>query len=130
MDTVLQGLPRVACYIDDILIIGSSDEEHLELLEKVLKRLQTHGIRANKAKCMFLSDSLEFLGHRIDADGLHTTDSKVRAVKEAPCPRNVQGLRSFLGLLQYYRRFLPNITDLLYPLNQLLQTGRKWSWTS
>ena len=129
MDTVLQGLPNVLCYLDDILVTGRSDVEHLDNLEKVLQRLHTYGIRANKDKCKFLSESVEYLGHHIDAAGLHTTDSKVRAVKEAPCPRNVRELRSFLGLLHYYGRFLPNLADLLQPLNQLLQANSRWRWT-
>ena len=128
MDQVLQGLPKVICYLDDILVSGESESEHLEILERVLKRLQAHNIRANKAKCTFFTDSVEYLGHRIDAAGLHTTASKVRAVKEAQRPRNIQQLRSFLGLLHYYGKFLHNLADLLHPLNALLRKGQ-WKWT-
>lgn len=128
MDQVLQGLPKVICYLDDILVSGESEAEHLEILEKVLKRLQAHNIRANKAKCTFCTDSVEYLGHRIDAAGLHTTASKVRAVKEAQRPKNIRQLRSFLGLLHYYGKFLSNLADLLHPLNALLHKGR-WKWT-
>ena len=129
MDTVLQGLPNVICYLDDVLITGSTVEEHLKNLEKVLQRLQQYNIRAKRSKCFFLCDSVVYLGHRVDADGLHTTDQKVEAVKKAPRPQNVQELRSFLGLVHYYGRFLPNLATLLHPLNVLLQNDSPWEWT-
>ena len=129
MDTVLQGLPKVICYLDDILITGSSEQEHLENVEKVLQRLKEYNIRAKRAKCAFMEDSVEYLGHRIDATGLHTTSSKVEAITQAPRPRNVQELRSFLGLLHYYGKFLPSLATLLQPLNSLLKAGHKWAWT-
>ncbi len=75
MDTILQGLPHVVCYIDDILITGVDEEEHLRNLEEVLKRLQQHGIRLRMKKCSCFQNSVEFLGHCIDAKGLHTTGS-------------------------------------------------------
>ena len=120
MDVVLQGLPKVICYLDDILVTGSSEEEHLENVEKVLQRLNQYNIRAKRAKCTFMGDSVEYLGHRIDATGLHTTTSKVEAVRLAPQPRNVQELRSFLG---YYGKFLPSLATLLHPLNTLLKAS-------
>ena len=98
MDVVLQGLPNVICYLDDILVTGKTEDEHLANVERVLERLQQYGIRAKKAKCSFLSMSVEYLGHRVDASGLHTTPSKVEAVQSCPQPQNVQELRSFLGL--------------------------------
>ena len=66
MDTILQGIPHVICYIDDILITGSNDEEHLHNLASVFERLRQHGFRLKKEKCEFLKDSVEFLGHKID----------------------------------------------------------------
>ena len=129
MDTVLQGLDKVICYLDDILITGSSEEEHLQNVEKVLQRLQQYGIRAKRSKCAFHCQAVEYLGHCIDATGLHTTTSKVQAIAEAPQPRNAQELRSFLGLLHYYGKFLPNLSTLLHPLNALLRADSKWVWS-
>ena len=71
-------------------------------LEMVLQRLEQYNIRAKKAKCAFMCDAVEYLGHRIDADGLHTLSSKVKAIQDAPQPQNVQELRSFLGLLAFF----------------------------
>ena len=73
--------------------------------------------------------SVEYLGHRIDADGLHATTEKLEAVVKAPEPANVQELRSFLGLLNYYGKFLPNLSTTLHLLNNLLQQGQPWKWT-
>lgn len=116
MDVVLQGLPKVIFYLDDILIKGSNDEEHLANIEQVLDRLRRYNIRAKKAKCSFLSPSIEYLGHRVDANGLHTTSSKVEAVSRALQPRNVLELRSLLGLVHYYGKFISNLSTLLHPL--------------
>ena len=130
MDEVLQGIPRTICYIDDIVITGSNDTEHLEILQKVLERLEEHGVRAKCSKCFFLAKSVTYLGHRIDAEGQHPLSDKLEAVREAPVPRNVSELRSFLGLLNYYRNFLPSLATVLHPLNELLQIKRKWKWSS
>ena len=78
----------------------------------------------------FLAKSVTYLGHRIDAEGQHPLSDKLEAVREAPVPHNVSELRSFLGLLNYYRTFLPNLATVLHPLNELLQTKRKWKWSS
>ena len=129
MDTILQGLPNVFCYLDDILITGATQTEHLSNLEQVSQRLLKYGVQAKKAKCAFLEDSVVYLGHRIDAQGLHTTVKKVEATTEAPQPRNVTELRSFLGLLHYYGKFIPNLSSMLTPLNHLLKKGERWKWT-
>ena len=129
MDTILQGIDGVACYIDDIIITGKSAEEHLSHLEEVLKRLLRHGIHVKLAKCRFLQPSVIFLGHRIDADGIHPTDEKLKAIVKAPSPKNVQELRSFLGLINYYGKFIPNAATILAPLNELLRKEAKWNWS-
>ena len=99
MDTILQGIPGVICYIDDILITGKDRESHIQSLTEVLKRLRYYNIRASKEKCAFLRKSVEFLGHKIDDKGIHATENKLRAIVNAPNPRNVSELRSLLGLI-------------------------------
>ena len=76
MDIILQGVEGVICYIDDILVTGATDEEHLDRLEEVLKRLKEYGLRAKKSKCFFFQAAVEYLGHQMDADGLHTYQAK------------------------------------------------------
>ena len=128
MDTILQGMNGVICYLDDILISGKTEEEHLDNLRRVLLKLKEHGIRAKKAKCTFLKTSVRYLGHVIDTDGLHATDDKIKAIVNTPHPRSVAELRSFLGLLNYYGRFIPNLSSLNYPLNNLLWQKTTWRW--
>lgn len=129
MDAILQGIPHVICYLDDILITGRTPEEHIQHLEEVLRRLQKHGMRLKKEKCCFFQDTVEYLGHRIDAQGIHVSPNKVRAVLEAPSPKNVSELRSFLGMINYYSKFLPNLSSTLHPLHLLLRVGQHWKWT-
>ena len=130
MDIILQGIPGVICYIDDILVTGETDEQHLDRLELVLKRLKEYGLRVKQKKCEFLKESVEYLGHKVDAQGLHTLPSKLTAIVEAPEPRNVHELRSFLGLLNYYSKFIPNLASLVHPLNHLLRHDVKWNWSA
>ena len=73
---------------------------------------------------------MDYLGHTIDAEGLHATTSKVQAIVQAPVPENQQQLRSFLGLINYYGKFMPNLATILKPLNSLLQKHRQWEWTT
>ena len=129
MDKILHGLPGVICHIDDILITGKDDEEHLRHLAAVLNRLEEHNFRLKKDKCHFLIPSVEYLGHQIDQEGIHAVPSKVEAITNAPPPTNVQELRSFLGLLNYYRKFIRNLSSILHPLNGLLRANQKWKWT-
>ena len=130
METLLRGLHGVSNYIDDILVTGSTLEEHLQNLDAVLTRLEEARLRLNLKKCSFLQPSLVYLGHKIDATGRHPTDEKITAIKEAPTPRNVTELRSFLGIISYYSKFLPNMSSRLAPLYALLQKNKHWSWSS
>ena len=99
---VLQGIPGVQCYLDDIIVTGRTREEYLKSLDKVLGRLEEYGLKANREKCKCLQNSVEYLGHVITAEGLHQSPKKVQAVAGLPRPQNVGQLRSFLGMVQYY----------------------------
>ena len=128
MEVLLQGLDGVSVYLDDILVTGRTVDEHLCRLAEVLQRLQNSVMRLNKKKCSFLRSSIEYLGHVVDKDGIHPTEEKVRAIKEAPAPTNVTQLRSFLGLLYYYNKFLPTLAATLTPLYTLLNKHQHWGW--
>ena len=84
MDTVLQGISHCICYLDDILVTGPSDTEHLKNLEEVLRRLKEYGIHLKREKCSFYQESVEYLGHHVDATGVHTSQKKVQAIRDAP----------------------------------------------
>ena len=128
MDQILQGMDNVHCRIDDI-IIRTDLYEHLQVLDEVLTFLERHGILAKKSKCEFMVSSVEFLGYRVDGEGRHPTDEKITAISEAPSPKDVTELCSYLGLLNYYGHFIPNLSTLLQPLHELLQKGVKWEWS-
>lgn len=103
MDYILQGIPRCLCYLDDLLITVENEKEYITNLEEVLKCLEAHGIQ-------FMKDSVDYLGYVIDAKGLHVSHRKVQAVLDALKPNNQRKLHSFLGLLQYYGKFIPNLS--------------------
>ena len=126
MDSILAGIPHVACYIDDIIVTGTTNQSIGTI---VLSRLKSYGIKAKKEKCLFFSKSVQYLGYIISSSGLHTVPSKMEAILNAPRPTNVQELRSFLGFINYYRKFIPNLSSILTPLNALLQKGVRWEWT-
>jgi hypothetical protein len=128
MDGILQGIPHVVCYMDDILVTGTSAAEHAANLEEVLKRLKQHGLRLREKKCAFYQDSVQYLGHTIDCFGIHTSPKKVAAVADAPTPQNVSRLRSFLGMVNYYGKFLPDLATTLSPLYCLLRKSTPWRW--
>ena len=109
MEGILQGMPNVCVYLDDILVTGESEQVHLKTLDEVLRRLGEAGIRLKQAKCAFIKSSVEYLGHKISADGIRPMTEKLRAINDAPPPNNVSQLRSFLGLVNYYGKFLPQL---------------------
>ena len=126
IDQVLEGTSGTSCFLDNMIITGKNDEEHLANLEEVLRRFQVHGLRANKTKCEFFKEKITFCGHDIDSHSLHKSPEKVEAVLKAPRPCNVAEMRSFLGVVNYYNRFLPNLSTVVHPLNQLLENNRLW----
>ncbi|XP_043243059.1 uncharacterized protein K02A2.6-like [Amphibalanus amphitrite] len=130
MDQVLDGLPGVVCYLDDVLIGADSDRELMDRLDRVLERLKDNGVRLKKEKCQFGVREVVYLGWRLSEAGLRPVQEKMAAVTAAPDPRNVQELRSLIGSVSYYQRLLPNLSTVLAPLYALLKTGVKWAWTA
>ena len=130
MDLILQGVEKCVCKQDDILIGGLDSQENLRILSEVLERLHKYNVHLKLSKCEFLKTEVVYLGLRISAAGLQPVEEKVKAVKEAPVPRDVSELRSFLGMIQYYHSFLPNLASTLAPLHELLKKGKAWVWTT
>ena len=98
MDTILQGIPHVICYIDDILVTGVNDDEHLQNL---MKHLKQYGIRMKEAKCDFMKVSVEYLGHLIDAEGLHTTTGQQAGSSyQGTCTQECERAEVVLGSLE------------------------------
>ena len=114
----------VLVYLDDICIFSRSPEEHLVHIEKVLRKLEQHRLSGNWKKCHFGQTHLDFLGHVIGADGIRVDPKKVYAVQDWPKPKDVSHLRSFLGLANYFRRFMKNYSTVVAPLTSLLRKGK------
>ncbi|XP_060079899.1 uncharacterized protein K02A2.6-like [Ylistrum balloti] len=129
MDQILQGVPHTMCCIDDILVTAPSDSEHIKILGEVLRRLEEHHVRLREDKCKFMEDTVKYMGHMVDREGIHPTEAKIEAIKNAPSPTNVSELKSFLGLLNYYCQYMPNLSTKLQPLHELLRQDTSWNWT-
>ena len=109
MDSILNGLENVFCYMDDLLIYNKNEEEHKATLEELFKRLAKAGLSIATGKCLFGVNSLEFLGYSIDATGIKPVEKKVQALQKFPPPTKQKELLAFLGALNYYRSSLPRL---------------------
>jgi hypothetical protein len=109
----------VLVFFDDILVYSKDWPTHMENLEEVLKVLQAHGLVANKKKCLFGQTSVEYLGHLISQDVVAVDPSKVESVPKWPVPKNVKGVRGFLGLTGYYRKFIKDYGKIAKPLTEI-----------
>ena len=131
MEVVLAGLAREVClvYLDDVLVMGKTLEEHNENLAKVLDRLCTVGLHLKPKKCSFAQLEVEYLGHVVSADGVRTDPKKSKAVSDFPTPLNVKDVRSFVGLASYYRKFIPSFSKVAGPLHALTKKDVAFVWT-
>ena len=120
MDQVLRGLPFCFIYLDDLLVASPDATTHLQHLRQVFQLLSDHGIVINPQKCEFAVSSLNFLGHRVSSAGIAPLDSNVDAIQRYPQPTTTSQLRRFLGLVNFYHRFIPHCADILQPLHTLL----------
>ena len=128
MENLLQNIPFVIVRADDILVGGTDDCDHLSNLETVLSRLAQAGVRLRKDKCSFMVPEVIYCGLLINDKGIQPVQGKVEAIQNAPEPTTVSQLKSFLGMLNYYHKFLPGIATVLEPLHKLLRKGQQWSW--
>lgn len=129
MDSLVKGLTSVTRYLDDILVMGHDEKEHLENLDSLLNRLSDGGVRNKRKKCDFLKRELHFLGHIINDKRISTVPDKVKAATDAPAPKRKKQLKSFLGMVTYYGKFLPELSTVLFPLNRLLCKNVLWRWS-
>lgn len=128
MEQILSRCENTVNFIDDILVFGSTENEHDMALKLVLSVLNEHGILLNQEKCLFKVNSLDFLGHTISPDGIKPSNSKVEALQKFRIPNTTEEVRSFLGLVTYVGRFLPNLATITAPLRELIRSGSKFCW--
>ena len=132
MNEVLRGIQYkfTIAYLDDILIYSKTFEEHLEHIEAVFTRLRDAGLKLKMSKCEFLKNEVKYLGHLVSPSGIKPDPSKVEAIQELEPPTDVRGIRSFIGLTGYYRRFISNYAKIAKPLTELTKKNRRFIWTA
>ena len=119
----------VLCYLDDILVFSSNFQEHLYHLDCVFSKLREAGLTLKSKKCFFAVDRVLYLGHVITKDGVQVDTNKTDAVSKFPRPKTKTDVRSFLGLCNYYRKFIESFSKIATPLNQLLQKDSPFVWS-
>lgn len=130
MESILAECKNTVVFIDDIFMWGATEAEHDEAVKKTLSVLASHGLTLNLQKCKFKRRETEFLGHKLSEDGVLPADSKVKSLLLCRAPRTKEELRSFLGLVTYVSRFLPNLATLSHPLRALLKNSNQFCWLS
>ena len=131
MALALKGLVPSVCvsYMDDILAFDADFETHLCSVELILQALSRAGLKVKPEKCDWCKSEIEFLGHVVSKDGIHTQKKILDKVDHFQRPRNIRTVRAFLGLCSYYRAFIPRFAQLAIPLYQLLKKNVKFKWT-
>ena len=130
MELILHGLQwsHLLVYLDDVIVIGKTFNEHLGRLEEVFKRFSTNGLKIKPSKCHLCKDQVAFLGHVMSKDGVSTDPQKVGKVSSWPQPQTVTEVRGFLGLCGYYRKFVKDFATLAAPLFKLMEKDSfRWS---
>lgn len=129
METIVVGLEGVLVYLDDVVVVGSTQAEHDKRLSDLLQRFKEYNLLLNWDKCQFNVETLEFLGHELSVEGVRPVKSRVAAIGDFREPANTAELRSFLGLITYVGRFIPDLATKTDPLRALLRSGRTFEWT-
>lgn len=130
VEQILSNCPNTFNYQDDIFIHGKTEAEHDTALKQTLQTLEAHNVVLNTKKCKFKVNETEFLGHHISQRGVRPMDAKVIAVQQFRSPRTSEEVRSFLGLVGYVGRFIPDLATKTFDLRQLITGNLKFEWTS
>ena len=119
MDDALTYHPNGKCYIDDMLIYSTTFGKHLARIRKAFDSIAAMGLKAHPSKCVFGAQEVPYLGQLLSASGVRPMEAKIKTIAEMPAPIDVSGLRSSMGFAGYYRKLVPNFSNLAKPLNKL-----------
>jgi hypothetical protein len=131
IDAILIGLKGIDClvYLDDIICFSATIEEHVQKLDFIFKRLEQANFKIQPEKCVFATDTVEYLGHICTPSGIRPDPNKVKAIKQYPIPKTVRDIRAFIGLARYYRRHVRNFSEIANPLTNLTKKDVPFIWT-
>ena len=128
INDALKGCNFAMGYLDNIIIYSRSKKEHLEHLEEIFTRLKTAGLKLEQEKCCFFKKHIQYLGHLILADGIQPLPEKLESIAKMPAPRNPKEVKQFLGLVGYYRKFVPRFADISRVLTHLTKKDVEFKW--
>ena len=130
IDKVLMGCSSFAMgYLDDIIIFSKTEEEHLQHLEEIFVRLCKFGLKMKREKCSFFKKHIQYLGHLLSEKGFELLPEKLESIRKMPAPRTAKEVKQFLGLIGYYRKFVPRFADISRPLTKLTCHNITFEWT-
>ena len=129
VNKVLVGLPFTFGYLDDVLIYSPNMKTHLKHLRQVFQRMREADLRLKMEKCNFLKAHLQYLGHIISGKGIEPVPEKLESIKKMPAPTTPKEVKQFLGLIGYYRKFVPRFADIARPLTSLTKKDIEFHWT-
>ena len=132
MDLVLSGLQwsHYLVYLDNVITLGTSFDDHLCKLAAVFERLRKAGLKLKPSKCAFFQREVQYLGHIISREGVATDPKKTEKVKSWPIPTSTKEVQQFLGFASYYRRFIKGFSEVARPLHLLTERGAVFRWSS
>ena len=125
MDEILGDLDFLFLYMDDVLVASRSMGEHEQHFRELFRRLAAHDLVVSPAKCQYGQTKIEFLGHEVTKDGVAPLPEKVAAIAQFPAPTTQEGLRRFLGMINFYNRFIPNAARIMKPLYEATANRKK-----
>ena len=129
MQVVLRGILGVKAFYDDVRVSGRNKKEHDERLRMVLTRFREAGLTLKLEKCKIGQSRISFIGYEMDKKGIHISEDKIKAIAQIPPPQNVKELQIFLGMINYYSRFIKNFASVVSPLYDLLRKEKEFKWT-
>ena len=117
-------------YLDDIIIFSQNEEDHLNHIETIFKKLKKADLKLKESKCDFFKKEIHYLGHLISVDGIQPLPEKLESIRSMPKPRSPKEIKQFLGLTGYYRKFVLRFSDMARPLTKLLAHDCEFKWTN